>query len=58
MKIQLLFKTPDAVYQALQDVPEEDRDRAKQILDKFVRWGEVVEIEVDTKTETAIVVPS
>lgn len=58
MKVNLTFKMPDAVYQALQDLSEEERDHAETVINKFVKWGEVVEIEVDIDAETAIVLPS
>lgn len=58
MKVNFIFKMPDAVYQALQDLPEEERERAETVINKFVKWGEVVEIEVDIDAETAIVLPS
>lgn len=32
--------------------------RAETIINKFVKWGEVVEIEVDIDAETAKVLPS
>lgn len=58
MKINLTFKTPDVVCCALQDIPEDERDRAETVIKKFVKWGEVVEIKVDIDAETAIVLPS
>lgn len=58
MKINLSFKMPDAVHQALQDIPKEERKRAETVINKFVKWGEVVKIEVDINAETATVLPS
>lgn len=58
MKIPIVFKMTDAaVYQALQDVPENQKDYAEEVIHRFIRWGEYVTIEVDTETKTAIVVP-
>jgi hypothetical protein len=56
MKIRLTFKTPDAVNEALKDVPEEDRDQVRKDLEKKFRWGEYCDVEYDTVTKEATVV--
>lgn len=53
MKFSLTFKTPDVLYDALQDISEDDRDRAQEVANKFVTYGEYVTIDIDTEKETA-----
>ena len=57
MKIRLHFKTPDVVDYALDDqFPDknsEQRTEAEEIISKFVKYGECLSVEVDTKTGTA-----
>ncbi len=55
MKIQVDFKTPDAVHYALEETNGSDKDKkeAKRLIDKFVKWGEFVSIEFDTETGLA-----
>lgn len=57
MKFTVTFKTPDAVFYALQDLPSEDREEAQELTDKFVEFNEYVHIEFDTEAQTAKVVP-
>ncbi len=58
MKIRITFKTPDAVFYALEEVADtEDLAPIKKAIDKFIKWDEQVTIEVDTETSTAIVIP-
>jgi hypothetical protein len=57
MKIDLHFKTPDVAYQAISDIPDEEKIAAEQAIGKFVRYGENVTIQIDTETGTAIVKP-
>jgi hypothetical protein len=71
MKVRVTFKTPDAVDRALEDAapdgycdpsvaetPEvEGMAAAKELIGKFVKWGELVTIEFDTAAGTATVVP-
>ena len=68
-KIRIHFKTPDAVNYALIDhglMSSEDRyegryegtaEDAEAVISKFVRYGELCTIEIDTETQTATVVP-
>jgi hypothetical protein len=57
MKIQITFKTPDAVFFALEDLSEEEQEYAKQLLEKWVKYEEVVTVELDTDAKTLNVVP-
>jgi hypothetical protein len=68
MKIRVMFKTPDAVERAIDDVVDaddalDDEDRAllktqaDNFICGFVRYGELITIEFDTEAETATVVP-
>lgn len=61
MKFTVHFKTPDAANDAIDQLTEdgysEDNiEAAKEVLEKFLRWGECVLIEFDTHTQTAKVV--
>ena len=89
MQIQLSFKTPDVVddairdaidaerarFLALHDVENEDdldeaateelseklwemKEQAQQICSRWVQWGEVVTLVVDTEAETVVVQPA
>ena len=48
MKIELIFKTPDVTDQIL----KEEYDKAKSVIDKFVRYNESITVIFDTETET------
>jgi hypothetical protein len=54
MKIQVTFKSPDAVDFAIEDQNlEEHRDEIEKKLKKFVRWGEYIDVEFDLDKMTA-----
>lgn len=62
MKFTLTFKTPDMTDQILDKYPEsQDEDDAlyeeklliKRLLDKYISYGEYINIEFDTKTMEA-----
>lgn len=62
MKIQIHFKTPDALYYAIEGETqyvedEEEKEEIKSeilsVCEKFIKYGECVTIEIDTKTGTA-----
>ena len=56
MKIQLTFKTPDVFEYALNHIDMEDReDIERKITKKFVEYGEYLNVEYDTETETMVV---
>lgn len=57
MKFRITLKTPDAVDYAIADLPEDEQDDARAIARRFVKYGELVTIELDTETQTASVVP-
>jgi len=56
-KLQIGFKTPDAVHYALEDLDEEERDAAEGAAAKWVKYGEYCTIEIDTETGEAKVLP-
>lgn len=59
MKVTVTFKTPDAVHSSAMDVPQgEDRARFLEVCEKFFRYGEYADVEVDTETGEARVVPA
>ena len=59
MKIQLTFKTPDVVDDAIaQDGLESDATAIHQACDKWVRWGEYLTVEIDTVKGTCTAVPA
>jgi hypothetical protein len=58
MKVRLVFKTPDAVADALSEIPEgQEKDDIKQIIRRFVKWDEIIVVEVDDESGQATVVP-
>ena len=57
MKIKVMFKTPDVLEYALDDLSDDDTYDVKQQLKKFIQYGECVTIEFDTEAGTATVVP-
>jgi hypothetical protein len=59
MKIRISMKTPDCIDNAMHELAISDRevDDIRRISKKFFRYDECVELEIDTETETCIVVP-
>ena len=57
MKINLTFKHPDAVFEALCNLSEEEQETAQEVIKKFVEYGEYITVQVDTESETAVVLP-
>ena len=55
MKIEVMMKTPDALYYAFQDLPPDIGMQAKQVTDKFFRYDEIVTLEIDTEEQTITV---
>lgn len=57
MVIDVMFKTPDSVEMALNEIEDED-ERAKmtRVIERFVKYGEIVTIRFDSDKETAQVV--
>jgi len=58
MKINITFKTPDAMENALANanVPEEQKDRIYDRLSDWIKYGEYVNIEFDLDANTATVI--
>ena len=57
MKVQLTFKTPDVVDYAVEDLDADDEFQARHVCDKYIRFSEYVDIEIDTETGEAKVLP-
>lgn len=69
MKIQVTFKTPDALFDAAQEYAFEKAEssvtiayneafqEAREKLSKFIRYEENITIEFDIEAGTAVVVP-
>lgn len=59
MNVILTFKTPDVVELALEGleyVSEEKADKMREVISKWVSYGELVQIVIDVNRETAEVV--
>jgi hypothetical protein len=58
MKFTVVFKTPDAVQYAMEELPADaDWESAQKVLDKFVEYSEYVRIQFDSAAQTATVLP-
>lgn len=49
MKIRLTFKTPD-VTDCINDLPEDDQYAAENAIRKWVKYGEYLNVDIDTET--------
>jgi hypothetical protein len=56
MKLKVLFKTPDVVDYALEDLNGDDYNKAKELMKRYIKYGELITIEFDTEEHTAKVV--
>lgn len=58
MRIRLTFKTPDVLDNALKDTEVTDGELQviKKIMDKYVKWGEYLDVEINTQQGTLKVV--
>lgn len=69
MKFTLTFKCPDVLDQVDNPEPNEDpyieeewdkyysnKAEISKIVEKFIRWGELITVEFDTETLTAVVI--
>jgi len=56
MKFIVTFKSPDALDTSLEDYPELDAEKAKEFAEKWIEYGEYIDIEFDTAKGTATVV--
>jgi len=52
MKVYLSFKTPDVIDQ----LDEEEKDAAGELIKKFVEYDENITVEFDTETGTCVAV--
>lgn len=51
MKIKLTFKTPDVLsFSGIDELPEEEQEKAKNLIEKYVRWGEYIDVEFNIET--------
>ena len=57
MRLILGFKTPDVIESAVEDLTPEDQIVAQEACEKFIKYGEFVQIEIDTDTQEARVLP-
>lgn len=53
MKFIAIFKTPDVLEHTTQDMNRDQTKIAVECMERFVRFGEYIKIEFDTKTNTA-----
>ena len=55
MKFTVTFKTPDVLedLDRLEDISEEERASADELVKQYVEYGEYVRIEFDTEAKTA-----
>jgi hypothetical protein len=51
MVIEITFKMPGALQNALEQIPEEQREQAKRAAVKFIKYGEYITIELFTEAE-------
>lgn len=58
MVIELTFKTPDVVEYALEDLSDEEKEKAEEACAIYVQYGEQVTIAIDSETGNATVVPA
>lgn len=52
------FKTPDAAHYAVEDLPEDKRPAASELLQKFLQYGETVTVKFDLEKQSAEVLPA
>lgn len=57
MKVQVTFKTPDALDYAIEDCSESEQKAIRKVADKFIEYDEYVVVEIDTVAGTCVVVP-
>jgi len=50
MIVSLTFKTPDVVFNATQDLSEEEKEEARAACEEWVEYDEYLTIDIDTKT--------
>ena len=57
MKVRLHFKTPDVAEYALEDLDEDERYEAEAAIERYVEYGELAIIEIDSESGVARVLP-
>lgn len=61
MKVSVTFKTPDAVNDVIEEYAgiwtDEEEERLKKLVERFVKYGEYITVEFDGEEGTATVVP-
>ena len=61
MKIQLTFKSPDAISEAIQDAgisrrtQPDEYDEMYEELSEWTRYGEYLDVEYDTETKQMVI---
>lgn len=55
MKIQVNFKTPDALDYAMEDVKSPEKEKIRSIAEQWIKYSEYCTIEIDTEANTATV---
>jgi len=59
MRVTLTFKTPDAFEQINDFDPDsEEYKEVESLITKYVKWGEIINIEFDGKTGEVRVLPA
>lgn len=60
MKLRIMFKDPDGVYDSLEEAgldPNDLPDDVKRVVEKFIEFSEYIYIDFDIANGTAEVVP-
>lgn len=57
MIFRVVFKTPNTLDYALEDLSEEERKEAEAFAIGFIEYDEILQVEFDTEKKTARVVP-
>lgn len=57
MKFTVSFKTPDALDDVLVDYSHADHQVMREVGEKFIQYGEYLNVEFDTEKQTATVLP-
>ena len=56
MILRVTFKTPDVAQYALDEITDENElQKAKEVLEKYVRFDELITVLFDTESQTATV---
>ena len=55
MKFRVTFKTPDALDEAVGEIDQKHADKAYDLAQEFVEFGEYITVEFDTTAKTCVV---